>query len=101
MPSASSPVSDALAGYVAGRLQVERLVIAVAAAYYREEGRGKREELRPLIEIIDRAAPGIVELGSVESRPARTAWRSRGAACGWTPAGLRRASARARTSRSS
>ncbi|HYT04896.1 MAG TPA: hypothetical protein VEM13_08465 [Gemmatimonadales bacterium] len=69
MPSASSPVSDALAGYVAGRLQVERLVIAVAAAYYREEGRGKREELRPLIEIIDRAAPGIVELGSVESRP--------------------------------
>ena len=69
MPSASSPVRDALEAYVAGRVKAERLVIAVATAYYRETGKGKREALRPLIEVIDRASPGIVELGSVESPP--------------------------------
>ena len=70
MPFASSPVRDALEGYVAGRIKAERLVIAVATAYYGgEEGRGKGEGLQPLIAVIDRASPGIVELGSVESQP--------------------------------
>src|SRR6266566_1558134 len=70
MPFASSPVRDALEGYVAGRIKAERLVIAVATAHYGgEEGRGKGEGLQPLIEVIDRASPGIVELGSVESQP--------------------------------
>ena len=70
MPFASSPVRDALEGYVAGRIKAERLVIAVATAYYGgEEGRGKGEELQPLIDVIDRASPGIVELGSVASQP--------------------------------
>src|SRR5437899_1139890 len=80
--SASSPISLAIAGYVAGRVTPERLVAQVAAAYYDggEAGEGgtrkdslavggKREELRPLIEVIDRASPGIAELGSVESGP--------------------------------
>ena len=72
--SASSPVRLAIAGYVAGRVTPERLVAQVAAAYYDggkagEGGRAKREELRALIEVIDRASPGIVELGSVESGP--------------------------------
>ncbi len=80
--SASSPISLAIAGYVAGRVTPERLVAQVAAAYY-DGGKageggtlkdslavgGKRKELRPLIEVIDRASPGIVELGSVESGP--------------------------------
>jgi hypothetical protein len=65
MPSGSSPVRDALESYVAGRVKAERLVIAVAATYYGNEGRGRRDGLGPLIEIIDRASPGIVELGSV------------------------------------
>jgi len=52
-------------GFVAGRVKAERLVIAVAAAYYREAGNGKRDTLRPLIDVIDRASPGIVELGIV------------------------------------
>ena len=69
MPSASSPVRDALESYIAGRIKAERLVIAVAAAYYGEAGRGKREGLQPLIDVIERASPGIVELGSVESSP--------------------------------
>ena len=41
-------------------------MIAVATAYYGREGvRGIRDGLGPLIEIIDRASPGVVELGGV------------------------------------
>jgi len=61
----SSSVRREVEGFVAGRVKAERLVIAVAAAYYRDEGRGTRDGLGPLIEVIDRASPGIVELGSV------------------------------------
>jgi len=61
----SSSVRREVEGFVAGRVKAERLVIAVAAAYYREAGNGKRETLRPLIDVIDRASPGIVELGIV------------------------------------
>jgi len=59
----SSNIRREVEGFVAGRVKAERLVIAVAAAYYRETGNGKREMLRPLIDVIDRASPGIVELG--------------------------------------
>src|SRR2546423_11547976 len=61
----SSNIRREVEGFVAGRVKAERLVIAVAAAYYREAGSGKRETLRPLIDVIDRASPGIVELGIV------------------------------------
>src|SRR5579884_1702710 len=64
MPSASFPARDALEGYLAGRVPAEQLVIAVAAAYY-----GERERLRPLVEVIDRAAPGVVELAGIAERP--------------------------------
>jgi hypothetical protein len=68
MPSGSSLVKDALASYVAGRVKAERLVIAVAAAYYGGDGgRGTAAALRPLIDVIDRASPGIVELGTAQS----------------------------------
>src|SRR3989441_12665713 len=66
MPSASSPVKDALESYIAGRVKAERVVIAVSAAYYRDARNGRRESLRPLIDVIDRASPGIVELGTVQ-----------------------------------
>jgi len=69
MPSASSPIKDTLQSYVAGRVKAERLVVAVAAEYYRDAGNGKRETLRPLIDVIDRASPGIVELGSAGGGP--------------------------------
>jgi hypothetical protein len=66
MSSESSPIRQTLEGYVAGRVKAERLVIAIAAAYYGKEGTpGVRDGLGPLIEIIDRASPGIVELGGV------------------------------------
>src|SRR5438270_6476780 len=73
----SSSVRQELEDFVAGRVKAERLVIAVAAEYYRDTGNGKRETLRPLIDVIDRASPGIVELGvapggsGFEIRPAR------------------------------
>src|SRR5256885_12402720 len=66
MPSASSPVKDALESYIAGRVKAERLVIAVSTEYYREARDGRREALQPLIDVIDRASPGIVELGTVQ-----------------------------------
>ncbi|HVH68694.1 MAG TPA: hypothetical protein VM716_12575 [Gemmatimonadales bacterium] len=50
-------------------MSAERVVVALAAAYYRDEGAGRRNGLGPLIEVIDRASPGIVELGSVEHGP--------------------------------
>src|SRR5260221_11101201 len=69
MPSASSPVKDALESYVAGRVKAERLVIAVSAAYYGDARNGQRESLQPLIDVIDRASPGIVELGIAAGGP--------------------------------
>jgi len=65
----SSAVREALEAYVAGRVKAERVVIAAAVAYYGEGGRGKREGLKPIIDIIDRASPGIVELGTAASNP--------------------------------
>ena len=65
MSSASSPVRDALASYVAGRIKPERVVISVAAAFYGTRAGSERRALQPVIDVIDRASPGIVELGSV------------------------------------
>jgi len=61
----SSSVRQELEGFVAGRVKPERVVIAVSAAYYRDSRNGNRESLQPLIDVIDRASPGIVVLGIV------------------------------------
>jgi len=47
-------------------VKAERLVIAVSAAYYGDARNGQRESLQPLIDVIDRASPGIVELGTAQ-----------------------------------
>ena len=66
--SSDSSVNDALNGYAAGRMTAEQLVGIVAAEYYREQGARSREQLKPLIEIIERAHPGFVALfGSVDA----------------------------------
>jgi hypothetical protein len=44
----------------------ERLVPAIAAEYYRSVDRRQREALRPVIEVIERAAPGVVKLARTE-----------------------------------
>ena len=74
MSSASSPVKRTLEGYVAGRVKAEQVVAAVVSAYYGEGGKGtlkdnEREGLRPIVEVIERAAPGVVELAGTEGGP--------------------------------
>ena len=68
MSSDSSDASQALADFLAGRAKAERVVAAVAEACYR---RGARQEsartaLRPVLDVIERAAPGVVELARTE-----------------------------------
>ena len=65
----SSPVRRELEEYVAGRCGVTRVVAAVMDAYYREGGGGKREALRPVIDVIERAAPGVVDLAAAGDTP--------------------------------
>lgn len=60
---------DLLAGYLAGRLTAGQLAAAVTAEYYRETRNGKPETLRAIIEVIERAHPGVVELQASEQRP--------------------------------
>jgi hypothetical protein len=66
--SSDSSVRDALEGYIGGRLSAEQLVGVVAGAYYVQRDRATRDQLRPLMEIIERAHPGFVALfGSVDA----------------------------------
>jgi hypothetical protein len=67
--SSSSSVNEALTGYLAGRLTADRIVAAVTAEYYRDTGNGKRETLRPIMDVIERAHPGVVELTGSDGRP--------------------------------
>jgi hypothetical protein len=69
MSSAASPIRTVLEGYVAGRVKAERVVEAVAAAYYMERGAGSRERLRPLMDVIERAHPGTIELTGTAEKP--------------------------------
>ena len=61
-----SSTRDALAGYVEGRVKADQLVAAVAATYYRERGSLKGEGWRELIAVIERGAPGVIELSASE-----------------------------------
>jgi len=65
----SSPVKRELEEYVAGRGGVTRVVAAVMDAYYRDGGSGEREALRPVIDVVERAAPGVVELAAAGDTP--------------------------------
>jgi len=65
--SSASSVNDALASYAAGRITAQQLVGVVAAAYYK--GDGSRQMLRPVMDVIERAHPGIVELSASIERP--------------------------------
>lgn len=67
--SSASSVNAALAGYLAGQLTADHLINAVSAEYYRATGNGKRETLRPIIDVIERAHPGVVELKESEGSP--------------------------------
>ena len=65
----SSGVSATLQAYVARRIPAERVVAVVAEAYYRDAGGERREAWRPLMEIIERAHPGVIQLAGTTARP--------------------------------
>src|SRR5258708_6547220 len=65
--SSATSVNDALTGYAAGRLTAQQLVGVVVAAYY--GGRGTGDGLKPVMEVIERAHPGIVELAAAPDKP--------------------------------
>src|SRR5258706_15645180 len=67
--SSAASVNSALADYAAGRMTAQQLVRVVAAAYYGDGGRGTRDGLRPVMEVIERAHPGIVELTAASDKP--------------------------------
>jgi len=58
-----------LTSYLAGRLTAGQLASAVTSEYYREAGNGKREAWRPIMEVVERAHPGVVELTSSDRHP--------------------------------
>jgi hypothetical protein len=58
-----------MAEYAAGRMTAQQLVASVTAEYYRETRNGKRETLRPIMDVIERTHPGVVELTSSAERP--------------------------------
>ena len=67
--SSGSSVNDALTDYLAGRATAEQLVATVTAAHYTNRGVGSGEWLRPVIDIIERAHPGFVELRGTTDKP--------------------------------
>ncbi|OLC05926.1 MAG: hypothetical protein AUH46_01295 [Gemmatimonadetes bacterium 13_1_40CM_70_15] len=54
---------------MAGRVPPERVVAVVAEVYYRETGSGKRETWQPLMDVIERAHPGVIRLAGIAARP--------------------------------
>jgi len=67
--SSASSVNEALTGYAAGRVTAQQLVAVVAAAYYGDGHSGLGTRLKPLMEIIERAHPGVVELSGNGEKP--------------------------------
>src|SRR5881396_3045531 len=68
--SFATSVNDALADYTAGRITPQQLVGVVAAEYWSQEpGSRSRGLLRPIIDVIETAHPGIVELSGSSERP--------------------------------
>lgn len=66
--SSAPSVSDILWEYESKRIPTENVVAAVAAEYYRTSGK-LRETIKPLMEIIERAHPGVVELAATTQKP--------------------------------
>lgn len=67
--SSAPSVNETLNGYLAGRVTAAELSAVVAGKYYRETGNGKRETWQPIMDVVERAHPGIVELKASEQSP--------------------------------
>src|SRR5919198_3291872 len=68
MSSATSG-NELLTGYLAGHLTAERLAAVVTAEYYRDTGPRIRDTWRPIMDVVERAHPGVVELRASAARP--------------------------------
>ncbi len=66
--SSASSARTALDGFVSGRVPAARAVATVAAVYYSLPA-AARDPLREVVAIIEREAPGIVELTRVDGGP--------------------------------
>ena len=67
--SSGLSVRAALEAFVAGRASAQGVVPLVAAAFYRKAEAETRDALRPLMAVIERAAPGVVQLAGTEGAP--------------------------------
>ena len=67
--SSGLSVNETLRGYLAGDVTAAQLSAVIAGAYYRETGNGRRETFRPIMDVIERAHPGVVELKAAEQSP--------------------------------
>ncbi len=67
--SFATSVNSALADYTAGRMTAQQLIGVVAAAYYGARDSGLGTRLKPLMELIERAHPGVVELSGSAEKP--------------------------------
>ena len=65
--SSSSATRELLAAYIAGRVPSVRIIPVIAVAYYRSPDARDRAALRPVMEVIERAAPGVARLARTES----------------------------------
>lgn len=67
--SSARSVNETLQAYLAGQLTAEQVIAAVAAEYYRDRGNGTRDMWRPIMNVVERAHPGIVELAASQGSP--------------------------------
>lgn len=63
--SSASSVRSVLAGFAAGTVPASRAAAVAVAAYYTGNP-AERAALRPLVEVIERTSPGVVELATSE-----------------------------------
>ena len=69
MTSFDSSVNSALTDFAAGRMTAQQLVGVVVAVYYGARDSGLGARLKPLMEIIERAHPGVVDLSGSSEKP--------------------------------
>jgi hypothetical protein len=67
--SSGTSVNTVLAEYLAGKASADRVALVVMVEHYQATRKGERGALRPIVDVIERAHPGVVELKASEGRP--------------------------------
>ena len=66
MTSSATSVNTVLAEYLAGKVSADRVIVTVLVEHYQAK---RQRNLRPIVDVIERAHPGIVELKGSEGHP--------------------------------